>query len=202
MDRMNLQDIYMERTNIVNNNKIQSFKGDQLNHLWFTSDTHFSHEKTRIKAARPFDNINEMDKEIVKQWNKLVKPDDIVYHLGDFGNLDMLKKLNGRIRLVMGNHERKEELSREDLLAAGFDEVYENNVVIEVDGLIMNLIHEPSKNNPGMFNLFGHLHNLCIVKEFGINVGQDCNYFRPIDFEKISLYKRLKENAYKGELFL
>ena len=198
----NIYDVYMERVNTINYKDKEVFSGEQLEHLWFTSDTHFSHDKTRIKAARPFDSTREMDKEIIKQWNKIVKPDDIVYHLGDFGNLTMLKKLNGRIRLVMGNHERKEGLTKEMLLEAGFDQVYEENVVIEVDGLLMNLIHEPSKNNPGMFNLFGHLHNLCIVKEFGINVGQDCNYFRPIDFEKISLYKRLKENAYKGELFL
>lgn len=198
----NIYDVYMERVNTIKYKDKEVFSGEQLDHLWFTSDTHFSHDKTRIKAARPFDSTREMDKEIIKQWNKIVKPDDIVYHLGDFGNLDMLKKLNGRIRLVMGNHERKEGLTKEMLLEAGFDQVYEENVVIEVDGLLMNLIHEPSKNNPGMFNLFGHLHNLCIVKEFGINVGQDCNYFRPIDFEKISLYKRLKENAYKGELFL
>ena len=196
----NIYDIYMER--LSNIDRIERFNGAQVNHLWFTSDTHFSHEKTRIKAARPFDNINEMNKEIIKQWNKTVKPNDIVYHLGDFGDLEILKKLNGKIRLVMGNHERKEGLTVEALLEAGFDQVFEENVVIEVEGLRMNLIHEPSKNNPGMFNLFGHLHNLCIVKEFGINVGQDCNYFRPIDFEKIGLYKRLKENAYKGELFL
>lgn len=198
----NIYDVYMERVNTIKYKDKEVFSGEQLDHLWFTSDTHFSHDKTRIKAARPFDSTREMDKEIIKQWNKIVKPDDIVYHLGDFGNLNMLKKLNGRIRLVMGNHERKEGLTKEMLLEAGFDQVYEENVVIEVDGLLMNLIHEPSKNNPGMFNLFGHLHNLCIVKEFGINVGQDCNYFRPIDFEKIGLYKRLKENAYKGELFL
>jgi calcineurin-like phosphoesterase family protein len=112
MDRINIQDVFMERLNVVNNDKVEQFKGDELNHLWFTSDTHFSHEKTRIKAARPFDNISEMDKEIIKQWNKIVKPNDIVYHLGDFGNLDILKKLNGRIRLIMGNHERKEELTK------------------------------------------------------------------------------------------
>ena len=194
-----LYKVYLER---MNNTPIEEFDGDDLKHLWFTSDTHFTHEKTRIKAARPFDNIGEMDREIIKQWNKIVKPNDIVYHLGDFGNLKMLKKLNGKIRLIMGNHERKEGLTVEELLEAGFDQVFEENVIIKVDGLIMNLIHEPSKNNPKLFNLFGHLHNLCIVKEFGINVGQDCNYFRPIDFEKISLYKRLKENAYKGELFL
>ena len=198
----NIYDVYMERVNYINSNEIARFNGEELNHLWFTSDNHFGRDKTRVLTCRPFDSANEMDKEMIKNWNKFIKPNDIVYHLGDFGNLDILKKLNGRIRLVMGNHERKEELSREDLLAAGFDEVYEVNVVIEVDGLMMNLIHEPSKNNPGMFNLFGHLHNLCIVKEFGINVGQDCNYFRPINFDKICLYKRLKENAYKGELFL
>ena len=106
MKHSELYKTYLETFN-RNHPGVPKFVGDELNRLWFTSDTHFSHEKTRIKAARPFNNTNEMDKEIIKQWNEIVKPNDIVYHLGDFGNLDMLNKLNGKIRLVMGNHERK-----------------------------------------------------------------------------------------------
>ena len=191
---------YLETFN-RNHPGVPKFTGNELEHLWFTSDTHFGHAKTLTKAARPFDNTNEMDKEIIKQWNKIVKPNDIVYHLGDFGDLSNLKKLNGRIRLIMGNHERKEGLTKEDLLNAGFDEVYETGATIMVGDLLMYLCHEPSKHRNDMFNLFGHLHNLILLKEWGVNVGVDCHHYRPINLERIELYIRLRDNAYKGELF-
>lgn len=200
-DIKNLYKAYLEVYN-KNNNDVPKFKGDDLNHLWFTSDTHFGHEKTLNKAARPFNNTNEMDKEIIKNWNNIVKPNDVVYHLGDFGDLENIKKLNGRIRLIMGNHERKEGLTKEKLLESGFEEVYEHSTIIIADDLLMTLCHEPSKHNKNMFNLFGHLHNLVLLKEFGVNVGVDAQHFRPINMDRIQLYIRLRDNAYKGELFI
>ena len=185
-----------------NNTNVQKFTLEELENVWFTSDTHFGSEKTITKAARPFDNVNQMNKEIIKQWNSVVKPNDIVYHLGDFGDLQHLNKLNGKIRLVMGNHERKENMTVEKLLSYGFDAVYENNAVIVADGLTVNMCHEPSKHNNKMFNLFGHLHNLILLKPYGVNVGVDCHHYQPINFDRIQLYIRLRDNAYKGELFI
>ena len=48
-----------------------------------------------------------MNEAIVEKWNKLVKPDDIVYHLGDIALNDMneaiksIKKLNGKIHIIL-----------------------------------------------------------------------------------------------------
>ena len=181
----NIQDIYMERLYNINIDGIEKFNSEQANHLWFTSDNHFGRDKTRIVTCRPFDSANEMDREMIKNWNKFIKPNDIIYHLGDFGNLDILKKLNGTIRLVMGNHERKAGLTKEDLLAAGFDQVFEDNAIIEVKGKLINMIHEPSKHNPNMFNLFGHIHDLGFIKPYGLNVGVDVNHYRPMSYEKM-----------------
>ncbi len=78
---------------------------------FFISDTHFSHENI-LKFEphyRPFDTIEEHDQELIKRWNSVVRPNDIVYHLGDvvFGqkNLFKLGFLNGDKRLIMGNHD-------------------------------------------------------------------------------------------------
>lgn len=195
----NIYDVFMERVNFVNSMEIDRFNGDDLNHLWFTSDNHFSRDKTRVLTCRPFDSANEMDKEMIKNWNKFIKPNDIVYHLGDFGNLDILKKLNGRIRLIMGNHERKAGLTVNDLLEAGFEKVYEENAIIEANGKLINLIHEPSKHDPNMFNLFGHIHDLGFIKSYGLNVGVDVNHYRPMSYEKMIYYSNLTGSGYKGE---
>jgi calcineurin-like phosphoesterase family protein len=173
-----------------------------MSKIWFTSDTHFGSMKTLIKAARPFKTTNSMDKEIIRNWNYLVKPGDTVYHCGDFGDYSILNKLNGEVILIMGNHERKEEMSVSQLLSYGFKEVYETDTIVNVEGNEFHLCHEPSKHDPNMFNLFGHIHNFQMVLAFGINVGVDCHHFRPIDLERILLFKRIKENGYKGEQFI
>jgi calcineurin-like phosphoesterase family protein len=79
--------------------------------VYVIGDTHFGHANI-IKhepAHRPFDTIEEHDAELVKRWNDVVRANDIVYHLGDavFGakNLPILGKLNGRIKLILGNHD-------------------------------------------------------------------------------------------------
>jgi calcineurin-like phosphoesterase family protein len=78
---------------------------------WFTSDTHFGHNNIIKYAGRPFSSVEEMDETLVERWNSVVKPGDIVYHLGDvfFGSQEGFKKLwprlNGSKRLVVGNHD-------------------------------------------------------------------------------------------------
>lgn len=80
--------------------------------IYFTSDTHFSHNKDFIYESRGFDSIEEHDAAIIERWNNVVKPNDIVYHLGDamlgadhqYG-LDCLAQLNGTIHMIRGNHD-------------------------------------------------------------------------------------------------
>jgi len=84
---------------------------------WLISDTHFGHEKTcsdfkgpdGVSPLRPFANADEMDREMVQRWNALVQPADRVYHLGDVviarKNLHILHALNGRKKLIRGNHD-------------------------------------------------------------------------------------------------
>lgn len=78
--------------------------------IWLTSDTHFGHNKPFIYEPRGFENIYEHDKQIIKNWNSVVGPEDEVFHLGDvmlgdndYG-LSCLKQLKGHIHIIRGNH--------------------------------------------------------------------------------------------------
>lgn len=79
--------------------------------IFVISDTHFFHENTIKYFKRPFDSVEEMNEVIRDNWNKVVKPGDKVYHLGDvfMGDKEEFKKfwptLNGKKRLVVGNHD-------------------------------------------------------------------------------------------------
>lgn len=73
--------------------------------IFFTSDTHFSQERTLKFSCRPFRDIHEMDDYLIENWNNTVRPNDTVYHLGDFGNTSICEELNGNITLILGNYE-------------------------------------------------------------------------------------------------
>ena len=82
-----------------------------MSNIWFTSDTHFNHNKSFLYEPRGFSSIVEHDIEVVRKWNEIVKSTDIVYHLGDIGmgkNIEYLcsivKSLNGNIKWILGNH--------------------------------------------------------------------------------------------------
>lgn len=82
---------------------------------YFISDTHFFH-KNVIKFVdengikqRNFDTIEEMNETIVDNWNRVVKDNDTVYHLGDVTlkskYLNIMDRLKGNKILIKGNHD-------------------------------------------------------------------------------------------------
>ncbi len=94
--------------------------------VYFIADTHFSEKAIMQYENRPFESIEEMDKEMVSRWNHIVKKEDSVYLLGDLGadgkEASVLSQLNGDKYLVKGNHDTKSNQYYRD---AGFCEVYD-----------------------------------------------------------------------------
>jgi calcineurin-like phosphoesterase family protein len=83
------------------------------NKIFFTSDTHFNHGNCIKYDNRPFKDVNEMNETIITNWNKRVPKDGYVFHNGDIGMpslkqlVDILYRLNGKIFLIKGNHDKK-----------------------------------------------------------------------------------------------
>lgn len=91
-----------------------------MSEIFFTSDTHFGHQPEFLWKPRGFSSVEEMDETIIENWNKVVKLNDIVYHLGDTmlndnaHGLECFKRLNGQIFMIWGNHDSD---TRKNLLA-------------------------------------------------------------------------------------
>lgn len=153
----------------------------------------FGQERTRVLSKRPYNSTEKMTKDMINKWNETVKPNDIVFHLGDFGDYNLRKHLNGKIILICGNYEDK--LTDKELLAYGFNEVHRGSYSIKYNNNTVTMQHEPHKvkdrrhlTESGIINLFGHIHKLCMIKKYGLNVGADCHNFTPIDFNTINFY--------------
>lgn len=82
-----------------------------MNEIFLISDTHFGHRPEFLWKPRGFSSVEEMDEAIIENWNKVVKPNDMVIHLGDImlndneHGLECFKRLNGQISIAWGNHD-------------------------------------------------------------------------------------------------
>lgn len=202
-----------------------------MSKIFFTSDTHFGSDRVRDLSRRPFKTVAEMDNTIINNWNSVVEKDDIVYHLGDFGDYSRAEELNGRIKLFSGNYEMDSLGYSIDEFAKAF-KPFNDNIINEVvnkcdklkrkfnfnqvlytlancpfditiEGLgKVSITHRPEDCNKDLFCLFGHIHKLQMVKKFGLNVGIDCHNSYPISLDDVLFYKNSIEKVYDDNVFM
>lgn len=150
-----------------------------MSNIWFTSDTHYHHsnivrgttqwdDKSR---CRPFDTLEEHDKTLVDNINKVVKADDTLYHLGDwsFGGEEQIynfrNKLNCRtIHLIRGNHDQHIKVSDywKGIGKAQLFTTVNDKLQVKYAGKLFILNHFAErvwdKSHHGSIMLYGHSH--------------------------------------------
>ena len=174
--------------------------------VFFTSDTHFGHKNIIKYCNRPFSDIDEMNKVLIDNWNKVVSEGDIVFHLGDFafGGFPLWEsirsRLNGSIYLIRGNHDFKQNLQNKERLERMFEKVVSQmQISVESQTIILNhypfLCYNGSYDN-SVWNLHGHVHSglKCSGKDIErliyrfpgqYDVGVDNNNYYPISWKQI-----------------
>ncbi len=157
---------------------------------YFIADTHFGDDSIRRYENRPFDSAAQMDAGLIQRWNAVVRECDSVYILGDFcipgKERSMLSQLNGRKYLVKGNHDIQ---SNAQYRQAGFCEVYDHPIILDNFWI---LSHEALYVNTNMpyANLFGHVHNSPVYKDYSPQHYCVCVEridYTPISFDRIKL---------------
>ena len=174
-----------------------------MSEIFFTSDTHFGHQPEFLWKPRGFSSVEEMDEAIIENWNKVVKPNDIVYHLGDtmlndnvYG-LECFKRLNGQIFLIYGNHDSD---ARKNLL---FTELSGKMLggwyawLIKYNKLSIYMSHYPTLTanydekhfNQHVLSLHGHTHQrtnwLDLKNPFLYHVGLDSHNNTPVHIDEV-----------------
>ena len=165
--------------------------------IFFTSDLHFGHSNIIKYCKRPFVDTKEMDEEIIKKWNKKVAKNDTVYILGDIAlskeSLFLVKKLNGKKHLIIGNHDFY--LLDEIYKLKCFESINYMEVIL-LNDKILTLCHFPTYSFIGDWLIYGHVHNNEADKSWleirrcqnTLNAGCEINNYVPVTFEE------LKEN--------
>ncbi len=134
-----------------------------LNHTFVTSDHHFRDWKN----CSIHEGSEEDEARHITLWNSVVGKDDLVLYVGDFYESapvtckgcvadlqELLGKLNGRIVLIKGNHDRMED----SVYRLAFEDVVTE---MRLDELNLRLIHikEEAKDLlPGERIIYGHEH--------------------------------------------
>jgi len=170
--------------------------------LWFTSDTHFGHENIIQYCNRPFASVQEMDEKLIENWNHTVKPDETIYHLGDFtlagGDTARVyfQRLDGKINVVPGGHDWKWLREEEYYSRSG------HRVTI-LPPLHTIKVPHPDQDAPqhvvlchyamrvwdrshyGSWHLYGHSHGNLPPLENSLDVGVDNWGYQPLSLKKI-----------------
>jgi calcineurin-like phosphoesterase family protein len=125
------------------------------NQTWIISDTHFFHENIGRYCDRP----DGWQDTIIDNWNRLIQPEEIVFHVGDLalGKREKIEGLvpllNGRLYLMCGNHDRRSNGFYQRL---GITLVPDPYRMDHPSGLKLIFSHRPILAlEPGVLNLHG-----------------------------------------------
>lgn len=165
--------------------------------VWFTSDTHFGHKK--MLEFRPFETVEEMDDNLIYNWNSRVDKSDRVYHLGDFSfhtreeTAKILDRLNGMIHLIKGNHDKMLDRFKDRFVS------YQDYKTVRVGDQRLVLFHYALKTwdmaHHGSWALYGHSHGNLEddPNAMSMDVGVDPNGLSPVSFWEVQEHMSKKE---------
>jgi calcineurin-like phosphoesterase family protein len=193
---------------------------------WLESDTHYYHPNIILHCKRPYIRLDggevdrgtdgrlswrtkeigrvrarEMTEDLIRDHNELVKPEDLVYHLGDFSFggtkevAQLLRRLNGNYRFIWGNHDKalKDFSSIIDYYPdLQFRVKFLGNMAeVEIEDKTVVLNHYAmrvwNKSHHDAWHLYGHSHGTLPddPNSLSFDVGIDCHQYKPISFDTV-----------------
>lgn len=133
--------------------------------VFVAADLHLDHANDRgsiiEKCKRPFSSIEEMNEKLVTNWNTTIGKEDTVYFLGDLAmgkrgaeygltkTEYWLRKLQGKITFIKGNHDRSKTIP------------FLHHAIVGGKGVAFYLVHNPRSIPPDWMEwaIHAHVHN-------------------------------------------
>ncbi len=149
--------------------------------IFFTSDSHWNHRNIckgcsdwpdKETSCRDFNTIEEHDNFLLNEINKVVRPSDILYHLGDFGFAvkqgQAIKDIRAKIAcetiyLAKGNHDHIFEHKKYGPEVTALFKQVKDIYYKKIDNQFVVMCHYAMRTWPwqhhGSWMLFGHSHS-------------------------------------------
>lgn len=187
---------------------------------FWTSDLHLGHLNIRDYCAGRValgPDVSAMNEALIGRWNETVGPDDDVMIVGDIcmgkiaDSLALVLRLNGRKKLVPGNHDRcwsrakKPDEWKKKYRDVGL-EIWPEQVNVQVGAHAVLVCHFPYYGDShdedryvearpldtGRILVCGHVHDAWLTDGRMINVGVDVHDYRPVpDTEIVRLIEAI-----------
>ena len=179
-----------------------------MSEIFFISDTHFGHSRIIDYSSRPFKDVEDMNEQMVQNWNSLVKPNDTVYHNGDVAFMkltdfkNLLCRTNGTWHIVLGNHDKMITQNRVELLKHGKIATIQHYNELKVAGEHIILFHYGmrvwNQSHRSSIMLYGHSHGNLPPFGKSVDIGVDCKEitpeYRPIHLDEILAYMKNRKS--------
>jgi calcineurin-like phosphoesterase family protein len=152
-----------------------------------------------------------MNETIIERWNATVRPQDIIYHLGDVmfekdkAKMEwLLSRLNGEKHLIWGNHDKGLHSIKWQKYFNSAAEMKDLYVPPESNGGVgqhIVLCHYAlrvwNKSHYAAWSLFGHSHGSLPddPNALSCDVGVDCWNFTPVSMEQLNI--RMAKKSFK-----
>lgn len=184
--------------------------------VWLTSDEHYGHRNIIDYCKRPFKDVDEMTEELIFRHNALVKPGDLVYHLGDmfwhtYGlkpALTVMSRLKGQHFYIRGNHDELIDQHREMrdrfLWVKDLARVKLPRKDIPPFVLCHYAMRVWRGSHKGYWHFYGHSHGDLEKTPSGLmscDVGVDCWKYQPVNIEELAAHLRTENSASLGQQF-
>ena len=165
-----------------------------MQNIFFTADTHFWHENLlKFKRAdgspvRSFNTLFEMNETIIQNWNRVVKVEDRVYHLGDVtfqydsAFTSLMHRLNGFVDLIPGNHDKLKKdgfLNHFRKVHSGWKKFKEHNFTATHFPMMLGQLRGTE------YNLHGHVHEKTLSDPHYISVSVEVRNYTPVHLDEI-----------------
>lgn len=171
-----------------------------MSSTFVVADTHWSHYNivkfTRADGTklRPWDTVEEMDRDMIELWNATVGPKDKVYVLGDWcinrRGLQIGTQLNGDKILIKGNHDNF-KLDEYTLI---FRDIRACRVLGGCNVIMSHIPVHESQLYRFKANIHGHLHDNVVMKDGQPDPRYICVSVEHTGFKPILLDKVLREH--------
>lgn len=189
---------------------VKNGRGSGMPNIFVSSDPHFGHANilkfvTHVldcpkkggfdrdeestcgcPRMRPFSTAEEMDEFIVQEHNKVVKPSDKWYCVGDVAmnkkDIATVGRMNGQKRLVRGNH----DIFSDKYYTPFFESIYGSRVF--EDMILTHIPIHPESLKDRWTNVHGHVHSNVPALHFGVkylNVSMEVIGYRPLAIEEV-----------------